>query len=443
MTAILFKIAIAVATGLLGAWALRSRLLEMEDRRFLLGAVALQLLPALGLFAALYVFGHQEPTSDVPAYYLPAARAALAGQIPFRDFTLSYAPAFAYVGAALVAVWNSGKAFALFAVLLNAVALSWWHAAASAYFERSTARQCTILYATSGHVLVQALLGTNQAWVSAGLAASTMLLARGSPFGSGLAQAATACATKVLAHLFWPILWICSRSRSRWLIGALIPTTLFYGIFLAAGAGAGLLYPLRHEDELISPGNLPYFLDVVLAGTGSLERVIYDVLVLAALAATTVWLYLKARAMSAQSRQTLLLSGLALTGLVFMLFSKKSFTVYLIFVMYPVVLMLVTGLSKGRARVAFLLAFNVLLVAEPSLWFHLDGEHWTLRAWLTTGGGGMPVVGFVFMDVALIACYIYLVWLSVRVIGRMAHGAVTKPSHSLDSLPPPCRAASP
>ena len=434
MTAILFKVAIAIATAVLGAWALRTRLVEMAERPFLWGAVALQLLPTLGLFVALYVLGHQEPTSDVPAYYLPAARAALSGQIPFRDFAMSYAPAFSYAGAALVFVWNSGKAFALFAILLNAVALVWWHAAASAHFDRPTARQCTILYATSGHVLVQALLGTNQAWVSAGLAASALLLVRGKPLGSGLAQAAAACTTKVLAHLFWPVLWICSASRSRWLAGALLPTALLYGIFLAAGAGTRLLYPLRHEGELISPGNLPYLLDLILAGTGSLERVIYDTLVLVTLATTAVWLYLRARAMSAQSRQTLLLAGLALTGLVFMLFSKKSFTGYIIFVMYPVVLMLVSGVSTWRARVGFLLAFNVVLAAEPSVWFHLGGDRWTLRNWLAMGGGA-AAVGFVLLDVALIACYVYLAWQSVRVITRMADGAVTKPSHSLDSLP--------
>lgn len=433
MTAILFKVAIAIATAVLGAWALRTRLVEMADRQFLWGAVALQLLPTLGLFVALYVVGHQEPTSDVPAYYLPAARAALSGQIPFRDFAVSYAPAFSYVGAALVFVWNSGKVFALFAILLNAVALVWWHAAASAHFDRSTARQCTILYATSGHVLVQALLGTNQAWVSAGLAASALLLVRGKPFGSGLAQAAAACTTKILAHLFWPVLWICSPSRSRWLAGALLPTALLYGILLVAGAGTRLLYPLRHEGELISPGNLPYLLDLILAGTGSLERVIYDTLVLVTLATTAVWLYLRARAMAAQSRQTLLLAGLALTGLVFMLFSKKSFTGYIIFVMYPVVLMLVSGVSTWRARVGFLLAFNVVLAAEPSVWFHLGGDRWTLRNWLAMGGGA-AAAGFVLLDVALIACYVYLAWQSVRVITRMADGAVTKPSFSLATM---------
>jgi hypothetical protein len=423
MAVILFKAMLAVATGLLGAWALRTRLMELPERLFLRVAVALQLIPALAMFLAFYVIGHQEPTSDVPGYYLPAARATLAGEIPFRDFTLSYAPLFAYLGAGLVFLWNSGKVFALFAILLNAMALVWWHAAASACIDRATARHCTILYATSGHVLVQALLGTNQAWIGAALAASALLIMRDRSATSGLVQAAAACTTKVLAHLFWPVLWICARQRARWAAAAALPTAGLYAAFLASGAGPGLLYPMRHEGELISPGNLPYLLDLVLSPAGSLERIIFDAVGVTALATTTAWLYVRARTLDAQNRQTLVLAGLALTGVVFMLFSKKSFTGYVIFVMYPIVLMVVSGVANLRARVGFLLAFNVLLVTEPSLWFHLEGYRWPLRTWLAMGAGS-AAVGFVSLDVMLLACYVYLGWLSVRAVQRTVDGAI-------------------
>lgn len=432
MTVILFKVALALAACLVGACALRTRLPELPELQFRSRVLALQLVPTLAVFVVLYLVGHQEPTSDVPAFYIPAARATLAGQLPFRDFTSSYAPGFAYVGAALAFVWNSGKVFALFAIVLNGFALLWWHCAASAVFEEKTARQCTILYATSGHVLVQALLGTNQAWISAGLAASAMLMTRERNVGAGLIQAVTACTTKVLAHLFWPVLWMCSSRRPRWLAAAAVPTVLLYAIFAALGAGTSLLYPLRHESELISPGNLPYLLDLILGATGSLERVVDDGLMLAALAIATSWLYLKVQRLPAPRRQALLLAGLALTGLVFMIFSKKSFTGYIIFVMYPIVLMLVTGVSDFRARVGFLIALNALLVAEPSLWFHLGGNRWTLRKWLAMGGGP-PAVGFVLIDVALLACYVYLTWFSVRGVERIVAGAMV-PKNSSQSL---------
>ena len=425
MATILLKVGLALLSGILGAWVLRTRLMSLPERSFQVGALALQVFPALALFVALYVVGHQEPTSDVPAYYLPAARAVLAGQVPFRDFPLSYAPGFPYVGAALAALWNSGKMFALFAILVNGAALLWWHSAATAHFDRSLVRHCTVLYASSGHVLVLALLGSNQAWVSAGLAASALLMSRNQEGGAGFVQAAAACTTKVLAHLFWPVQWICAQHRARWLLAAVIPTALLYGAFVFLGAGPGLLYPLRHEGALISPGNLPYLLDLVLGDA----RVMYDLLALAALGIATLWIYLKSRAMPARQRQSLLLMGLALTGLVFMIFSKKSFTGYLVFVMYPVILALVTGTPAVRTRVVFLLAFNSLLVVEPTLWFRLDGEYWPLRTWLVMRDA-RAVIGFVLLDLVLLACYLYLAWLSARGVARMAEGAISSRSPS-------------
>jgi hypothetical protein len=430
MTAIVFKLALAVAVGLQGAWVLRSRLMDLPEGLFRRAVLALQLVPALGLFLILYGFGNQEPTSDVPAYYMPAAHAALAGQVAFRDFTLSYGPLFATVGAALVFAWNSGKVFALFAILLYAAGLLWWHSAASACFERFTVRRGTVLYATSGHVLAQALLGTNQAWISAALAASCLLLVRNRSLASGLVQAVAACTTKVLAHLFWPVLWICAPRRSRWAAAAVLPTAAVYAAFVAVGAGPGLLYPLRHEGELISPGNLPYLLEPAVAYTGPLEPVVFNILTVTALALTTVWLYFRARRLPPQDRRKVLLAGLALTGLVFMLFSKKSFTGYVIFVMYPIVLVIVRGLANSSAAVGFLLGFNALLVIEPSLWFHLGGNHWkSLRGWFAAAGA--PVVtGFLLLDVALVACYVYLAWLSVRGVVRTEDGAMSSRNSS-------------
>jgi hypothetical protein len=431
MAAIFLKLGIVLATGLLGLWAVRSRLVDLPERSFLWAALTLQLIPALGMFVGLYTIGHLEPTSDVPAFYVPAGRAALAGEVPFRDFTLSYAPAFAYVSAALLWIWNSGNAFALFAILVNAVGLVCWHCAARESFDRPTARHCTILFATSGHVLIQALLGTNQAWVSAGLAASAWLMVREREVSSGLTEAVAAGTTKVLAHLFWPVMLICANRRTQWLLAAVLPAAALYGAFVVAGAGPGLLYPLQHEGELISPGNLPYILDLVLHSTGSLERFIEDGLTLGVLALTTAWFYMKTRGLPPRSRQTLLLAGLALTGLVFMLFSKKSFTGYMVFVMYPVILMLVVGVADWRARAGWLLVFNALLAVEPSLWFYMKASAWSLRTWFAIGGGA-SAASFLLVDLALLACYVYLTWLSVRCVESMADGAIAfrNTSHS-------------
>jgi hypothetical protein len=426
LTIVLFKLLIALADCLLGAWVLRRSVTDLPEDAFVRRAVGLQLVPALLVFAALYVFGHQEPTSDVPGYYVPAARSVLAGQIPFRDFTLSYAPLFAYVGAALVFFWNGGKVFALFALLLNTATLLLWHSTAKTFFDRATTRQCTILFATSGHVLMQGLLGTNQTWIGTALAASALLIARDRGVAAGLVQAAAACTTKVLAHLFWPVLWLFSRRRAGLLLGAAVPTMLVYGVFVLLGAGPGLLYPLRVESGLISSGNIPYLLDLALGGSGPAERSIVDTLTLLALGVTMGWLFMRARAAGPQNRPMSLPAGLALTGLVLMLFSKKSFTGYIVFVMYPIVLMLLSDRREPRPRVGFLIVFNALLVVEPSLWFHLKGAAaGSLRGWFAAGGG-VIAAGFVCLDLALLACYVYLAWLSVRWLQSTADGAIVE-----------------
>jgi hypothetical protein len=423
LTIVALKVLLALTDGLLGAWVLRMGVMELSERAFVRRAIALQLVPALLAFTTLYVLGNQEPTSDVPGFYLPAARSVLSGQIPFRDFTLSYAPLFAYVGAACVFIWNSGKVFALLDIILNALTLLLWHFTARTLFERSTARECTVLFATSGHVLVQALLGTNQAWVGTALAASSLLIARDRGTAAGLVQAVAACTTKILAHLFWPVLWIFAPRRAGLALAAVVPTLAVYSIFVALGAGPGLLYPLRYEGEQISSGNIPYLLDVVLGGAGQAERFIVDGVTLLALGITISWLFLRAQRVRPSSRPRLLPAGLALIGLVLMLFSKKSFTGYLVFVMYPIVLMLITGLDKPRARVGFFIAFNALLAAEPSLWFHLDRLTGSLRNWLATGGG-MSAAGFICVDLVLLACYVYLARLSVFWLRSTAAGAM-------------------
>jgi hypothetical protein len=437
MIAIAFKVLVAMATSACGAWVLHFRGLdELSERRFISLILALQLIPALGLFAALYVAGHQQVTSDVPAYYVPAAQAVLAGQVPFRDFTLSYAPLFPYVGAMLLFVWNSSKAFALFAILLNAGTLLLWHAAAKAGFSQGTARAASVLYAASGQVLVQALLGTNQAWIAAALAGSALLLIRGRSFGAGLIQALAACAVKFLALLFWPVLWIFAPQRTRWAGGAVLLSIVVYGAF--ASGGADLLYPLRHEGELTSSANLPYMLEPLLGHDSHFAYRLFDGLALLALAATTAWLYLKARQAPAPQRLNLLLPGLALTELVFMLVSKKSFPGYILFCMYPVMLVMVIGIPDYFRRVAFFSLFNVLLALESSLWFYLGGDNKMLSAWLQESGFGPGIQFFLAVDLTLIACYAYLAWvaaawLRVRSRPSLPLNEPESPRHSMNS----------
>ncbi len=429
MIAVALKVLVAVACGLLGAWlAHRPGLHRLSDRTFVRGAVALQIALGLGLFIALYDVGNEQVSSDVPSYYLPAARAALAGELPLRDFHSSYAPLFPYVGAALVRLWNSGRIFALFGILANALALLWWHSAALECFGPRTARQASLLYATSGHLLVESLLGTNQTWIAAFLAGSTLLLVRRREAASGFAQALAICTTKFLVILFWPTLAICSARRMRWIGAAALAGAAVYAAF--GLAGADLLYPIHAQSGLLSSGNLPYLLDPLLSRMGAGDRsVVGDAAALVVLAAIAAWIYARSRASSPEGRSRLLMSALALTGFAFMLVSKKSYTSYAVFFMYPAIATLALRTSGPGACAGFLLAFNVLLVAEPSLWFHLGGNGQRLSEWLR-GADARRVGGFVCVDLALVGCYLYLAAVSAACVRRTAAGATSSSSSS-------------
>jgi hypothetical protein len=401
---------------------LRNREFESwSDRSFLLRALALQVLPALALFVGLYLIAHREVTADVANYYLPPTRLTLGGQIPLRDFQSSEAPLFPFVGAAIISVWNSGKAFVLVDIPLNALTLILWHAIASRHAGQKSARESSILFASSGNLLVHVLLGSNQVWIAACFAGSAWLLVRGRSGRAGLLQGIAVGTIKLLTLLYWPVFWICAPRRFRWLMGAIPVAVLIYGVF--GLLGLDLITPLRAEKDAITSGNLPYLLEPLVGLTGLLRNRIFDGLAFLGLLATIAWLYMRARCLPAEERPKLVSAGIALLGVVFMLVSKRSFAYYSVFFMYPATLMVVRGMAGRGAQIAFLLVFNVLLSVESSLWFHLKAFGATdvsLSAWLQAPDRH-SAFGMILIEVALIACYAWVLVLSVRCVEYTRH----------------------
>jgi hypothetical protein len=413
MTAILIKITIALAASLVGAYLLRSTTLQsLPEAAFLRRVVAVQVALALTPFLVIYVIAGQRVTSDVPMYYLPAARAVLHGELPFRDFSLSYAPLFAYLGAGLARIWDDGRVFPAFAILVNALALVLWQWAAGACFGQPLARRSSILYATTGHVVVQTLLGSSQVWIGAALGGSALLIGVGRSASSGLVQGVAFCATKLLVILFWPVLWMCAPKRWHWLAAALLLSGAVYGFF--ALSGADLLDPVHREAGLTSSGNLPYLLtEPAFTTLGLSGRFVSDGILLVALVTATAWLYESARRVPVEARSRLLLIGITVTGLTFMLFSKKSNTAYMVFFLYPTILVMVLCMKDTRALVRFFLIFNLLLVSEAPLWWLLRADGLPLTTWLHQASAAVGA-GFILIDLSLVACYLYLFRMSLR-----------------------------
>src|SRR5262249_55672129 len=153
------------------------------------------------------------------------------------------------------------------------------------------------------------------------------------------------------------------------------------------------------------------------------------VLAIVALAAATALVYRCASTWRPGERVRVLLPAFALTGLLFMLFSKKSYAAYEIFFMYPVIAVAAGPLVRDWALGSGLLLFNVRLRCEPRLWFRLGGNGKPLSAWGHLAQ--MPVLaGFVALELVLIACYVYLGAMSVRSLRQTVAGATRS---SIDS----------
>jgi hypothetical protein len=383
----------------------------MSNRGFLRLILLVNLCLGLLFFFAVYVLGGRQVTADVPGYYVPAAQQALAGRVPYRDFETSDGPLFPYVGAALLVVWNTPKTFVIFALLLNSLSLLTWHRIATSYCQQSTARTASLFYGTSGHALLQCLLGTNQIWVAFGVAVSVLLIHNRRSAASGVAQAIAICVTKIIAGLYWPLLFVAAPNRLRWLLSAVVPLVVICALFIAQGAD--ILYPLKSEGGLISSGNLPYLLEPLIPLGPSRLRLIFDCSTAIVLAIACGLLCIRSWNQHPSERVRLLLPHLAFITLLFMLFSKKSFTGYAVFCMYPIGLVLASSTIQWRSKILILIGFNLLLAIEPSVWFYLRGDGLLLSEW-RLASSPIAIAVLVLIDVCLVILYAVLARISYR-----------------------------
>jgi hypothetical protein len=146
----------------------------------------------------------------------------------------------------------------------------------------------------------------------------------------------------------------------------------------------------------------------------------FDGLTLCVLGAIIYWLYRSARELAPPQRPLLVFASLTLVGFAFMLISKKSFTGYAVFFMYPALLVLVQSV---RVSSILLLSFNVLMAIEPTVWFRLGGNGRSLQDWLPHASLPSAAI-FMLIEAALLASYGYLAYLSSGSVRRTIAGAM-------------------
>src|SRR6185295_9541210 len=185
----------------------------------------------------LYLILGYEVSSDVPAAYLPEARAALQGKLAYRDFFTTYSPLFPYVTAIPVFFWNSGKSIALFAIVIETIGFYYWSKAYRGLLDEQSFRAAVILYIFNPlYIGSVAIGGKNDVWMAAAFGLAVYLFRKQKDFAAGMALAWAFAAVKFAALL--PLPAILAYSRRTWtsIAGFVVASGAVYGLFLLNGA---------------------------------------------------------------------------------------------------------------------------------------------------------------------------------------------------------------
>ncbi len=327
---------------------------------FALGAI---LASRIALFALLFlVFDY--PVSGDAQTYLDQGRRALEGELVYRDFRSSYAPLFPYVVAAGLALWDSDRMLVVLAIAAEGLAFPLWLGACRRLLPEAVTRTAALLYAASPIALLNvAVQGQNNVWTGLLLALSLRVIVT-QDLVSGAACGLAVSATKLLAALFAPVLWLFARERARWMVGFGLLAGVVYGGGSAV-LGGDILHPLYYETMRVTPGNLLFLTSAFGVDLGSRGVLLASTAVtLASLGFVlcAAWL----RGVARRPEQVFPL--LALVMLVFLLTSKKSYTSYLVMGLFP----LCVAVASTGPRAALLYGFGllgVLCAVDVNLWF--------------------------------------------------------------------------
>ncbi len=254
---------------------------SLSDRQFSAVAWTGLLVTRVGLFVLVFFVLGLPVQSDVAGYHYPQMKIALAGGLPYRDYFSAYAPLFAYLGSAVLWVWNSPKAIVALTLAFEVAGFAAWRGVADQFFSRRTARLATLLYVFNAlPIFNTAVDGQSQAWVACFLGFATLWLLRGRWARSGAALGGSLVAVKFLPLIFAPALWLHAGRRIRWIVGCGLLPALVYGACLAKHLD--ILQPLSYEGQQITCGCLPFLLSSFCPA--GFPVILFDAVLLAALA---------------------------------------------------------------------------------------------------------------------------------------------------------------
>lgn len=380
----IFSAILAMLSFAVARMPMLSRIGRWEKRRFDRIYFGVYAASHFLVFLTAFVVLHEAPRTDLPAYYVPEAHAAMHGLIPYRDFPSSYAPLNPYLDGVLLKVHDSPFSILIFQILCDVLSVPFWIGFLRRVLKEDTVRKAALLYLMQPIVIWGICIdGKNQGLIALLLAISFYSLARRDVL-SGVSLCLSWILVKILPVMFLPTLFFGARRRARWMMSVVAPTVAVYGTFVLMRVDVSLA--IRRESNMATPQNLPYLFSAL---TG-FEVPVFVLsaallLVLAAVVGTTTRWQLRENAVAARLWVTGLSCELIL--LTVMMFNKKSDTSYLGMCFFLLCGFVAFDVDQGRRWMSNWYGLMTLIgLPIVSYWFwplHMETPVILHRLWLS------------------------------------------------------------
>ena len=420
----IYVVSVIPATVLLAFLPLPRRLLAASQRAFDTFYLVLIISSRFLVFGLIFFILHIGPRGDVVGYYYAEANRALHSAVVYRDFPSSYAPLFSYIGAAVLWLNNSPLALIAFTIFLEICSIPIWFAAIRPSCSEATFRRGALLYLVQPLMLFNvAVDGGNNVWIAFSLALALLFLSRYRDAASGASYSISLIAVKFLPLIFAPLLFLSARRRLAWTIGFVVPMVAVYGLF--AAQHANIFQPVQQEGNLQLGGSLPLLFSYA-TGIEIDGRLSDGITIFALLACTFAWWRATRRLVfhcgtDTTQNQNVTRGwttgiGLLVLTLSMLMLSKKSWTIYVIMVMF---LLCQLVARYGRLTRLLYCIFSFLLIVEPSFLFDRVGErHQSIHVLLMQGDGSAWLL--MAMYIVELFCSAWFIWVSIRDLQRPA-----------------------
>jgi len=404
---------IALAWGSLATFAVvKGKSYETRAlRTIVLSAIPLRLITCL----AVYIFlPDLNQDSDTIQHYFPRTVDFLNGLMPYVDFKTVYSPLFYVLLALPVFIWKSVGAVVLTMNLLEIATLI-------VYLKRCKRRDVNygwrvafLYYLSPISVYWIGLVGYNGAIIALFTMVALVLAERNRDYVSGLAGAIGYLCSKLLAVLSWPA--IVFFYKTGWVKRLIPPAVALLAMLVLTVYGVPVYQTLRGDFGDYTSNNLPFLISSLI--TGLQNNAYWHLFPLITFFPIMLYLlYLRIRLVNDEKNSNFDIAvALAVAAnLLFLIVSRKTFTMYMPMITIFVIHMLLAGDKDSLKQLIPIAILGSLTTIEPYLQIITNVQYEPYSAF----EGKFTLL--ILTSVVIVACNIYLFWRAAALIKSGAH----------------------